>query len=206
MKRYRACSRTGAGILTCSTQRFRNKARRVIFAIHQSGSSSRPCSIISQSSTYTPIPAPSGSSNISRPPAAVPAVSCSLRSAAMRSSARGIELGGTSTTCSQPTGGDPRGEMCNASLIETRFFSPSDTPRIPASPTGVFCIVSQTENDLRYAGYVLHVMTTRTPQAIVRCTHLGHKAECFLDGKRWEMHVVLGGVDDIAAVVLGHVF
>ena len=66
--------------------------------------------------------------------------------------------------------------------------------------------MSQTENGLRDVGDVFHVMTTWTPQAIVRCRHLGRKVECFLDGKRGEMYVVLGGVDNIAAVVLGNVF
>jgi hypothetical protein len=73
---------------------------------------------ISQSSTYTPIPTPSsGSSIISRPPPdAAPATSCSLRSAVMRSSASGAAFGGSSTTCSQPTGGEPGGEI-------RKFFS-----------------------------------------------------------------------------------
>ena len=52
-------------------------------------------------------------------------------------------------------------------------------------------------------------MTTQTPlqwQAVVWCTHLGCKAECFTDSERREMYVILGGVDDIAAVMLGNVF
>ena len=67
--------------------------------------------------------------------------------------------------------------------------------------------MSQTENGLRDACYVIHEFATRTPlYASVWCTHLGRKAKCFIDGKRREMYVVLGGVDDIAAVVLGNVF
>jgi hypothetical protein len=67
---------------------------------------------ISQSSTNTPIPDPSsGSSIISRPPGFALVVSCNLCSAAMRSSASGRALGGSSVTCSHPMGGEPGGEM-----------------------------------------------------------------------------------------------
>ena len=105
------------------------------YAQSGSWSSPRPRSSISQSSTNTPIPAPSsGSSSISRPPggAVMPAASCSLRSAAMRSSARGVELGGSSTICSQPTGGEPGGEM-------RKFFSIAGGRRCapPGGVTGV---------------------------------------------------------------------
>ena len=65
--------------------------------------------------------------------------------------------------------------------------------------------MSQTKNSLHNVGDIFHVTTTR-PQAIVRCTHLGREAESFLDGKRGKMYVVLGGVDDIPAIVLGNVF
>jgi hypothetical protein len=71
----------------------------------------------SQSSTNTPMPDPSsGSSIISRPPGVALVASCNLCSAAMRSSASGKALGGSSTTCSHPTGGEPGGEM-------RKFFS-----------------------------------------------------------------------------------
>ena len=40
----------------------------------------------------------------------------------------------------------------------------------------------------------------------MRCTHLGCKAESFVDGKRREMYVVLGGVNNIATVMFGDIF
>lgn len=69
----------------------------------------------SQSSTYTPTPTPSsGSNNTSR----LERLSCifNLRSATMRSSARGVAFGGSSRICSQPMGGDPGGDI-------RKFFS-----------------------------------------------------------------------------------
>ena len=68
----------------------------------------------SQSSTYTPTPASKGSRRTSKLDRR--SCVCSLRSAAIKSSASGVALGGSSLTCSQPTGGDPGGDI-------RKFFS-----------------------------------------------------------------------------------
>ena len=70
-----------------------------------------------QSSTQIRIPAPSSGSMSTANPCPDPSRStCSFFRAAMRSSARGEWLGGSSTICSHPTGGDPGGEI-------RKFFS-----------------------------------------------------------------------------------
>jgi len=70
----------------------------------------------SQSSTYTPTPEPSsGSTSIDIPRSPSRSI-FSLRNAKIKSSARGEELGGSSTMGSQPTGGEPGGEI-------RKFFS-----------------------------------------------------------------------------------
>src|SRR5882762_8338741 len=77
--------------------------------------SSSAVSSPSHCSTYTVTPTPSsGSSNISRLDRRL--CTCNFRNAAMRSSARGVGLGGSSLIGSQPTGGEPGGEI-------RKFFS-----------------------------------------------------------------------------------
>lgn len=71
-----------------------------------------------QSSTQMLIPTP-GSGCISTSGPCLPRLSrsiCSLLRATIKSSARGVLFGGSSRICSQPTGGEPGGEM-------RKFFS-----------------------------------------------------------------------------------
>lgn len=72
----------------------------------------------SQSSTKTLIPTPSSGSRRTSTPCVACVWSCSFRSALMRSSARGAAFGGSSLIGSQPTGGEPGGEI-------RKFFSSS---------------------------------------------------------------------------------
>lgn len=76
----------------------------------QSSSGTSSSSSPSQFCTYTPTPEPScGSSRTSR---LLPLLDvCSRLRAAIRSSASGVAFGGSSTMGSQPTGGEPGGEM-----------------------------------------------------------------------------------------------
>jgi hypothetical protein len=86
---------------------------RFVSPYTQSSSSTgpRPSAPPSQSSTYTVMPPVSSLSSSSSGPCVVRSNSCRLLRAEMRSSARGVALGGSSTICSQPTGGEPGGEM-----------------------------------------------------------------------------------------------
>lgn len=79
-------------------------------------SSSAQSSSMPHSSTYTLTPTPSsGSNNISLLLDRLLWI-CSFRRATMRSSASGVGFGGSSLIGSQPTGGDPGGEI-------KKFFS-----------------------------------------------------------------------------------
>ena len=102
---------TGIGGIAVGAGRHLKRAgENVPYSQSNSSSPSSSLSVSSASSTYTPTPTPSsGSSNTSLPPRR--SRSWSFRNAAIRSSASVALFGGSSRICSQPTGGDPGGDI-----------------------------------------------------------------------------------------------
>lgn len=62
--------------------------------------------------------------------------------------------------------------------------------------------MAQTKYDREHVRDVLDVLLTRLVQARARRTRPGSEFERLLDGKRGEVHVVLGGILDVSTVVL----